>query len=124
MAVSFKDILSEICEKHNMNADRLRAPWRSKEEVLARHELSYLANRLTKMSFHLIGREINRDYTCVRNGVMRTGEKMDKDPAYAAEIESMVTYLEGGGARFYRGRGPFQFKSCRSPKAQQAKYGE
>lgn len=74
---------------YNMDALSITGDSRLKNYVRARHISMYLAHKLTKRTYSVIGRYFRREHTTVIHGVENVRLRIAADPAFAAEIENL-----------------------------------
>lgn len=96
-------IIRATARLHDLAPATVVGPSRSRSVAAARSLAMYLARRLTGRSFQAIGRACGgRDHTTVLHGVRVCGERIARDPAFAADVDRLVTTLSGRPRR--RGR--------------------
>lgn len=96
-------IIRATARLHDLAPATVVGPSRSRTVAAARSLAMYLARRLTGRSFQAIGRACGgRDHTTVLHGVRVCGARIARDPAFAADVERLVTALASQPRR--RGR--------------------
>ena len=94
MSVAVRTILQTVAEKRGVDRIEILADRRQKETVEARHEVFYIARKLTRHSLPAIARIVGgRDHTSVLHGARRIERRIEDDPAYASEILAMMDGL-------------------------------
>ena len=87
-------IIREICRYYRLDEDQIRSPSRSKDALNARQIAMYLIRRMTSLSLDDTGKLFSgRDHSTVLNSVSKVEKTMNKDPAYAETIKSIITNI-------------------------------
>lgn len=75
-APSWREILSQVAQKHAVPADWILSPRRSAKIATARQEVMYRLYRETKFSLPAIGQRLDRDHTTVLWGIKQHEKRM------------------------------------------------
>lgn len=98
-------IIRAAARLHDLAPATVVGPSRGRTVAAARGLAMYLARRLTGRSFQAIGLACGgRDHTTVLHGVRVCGERIARDPAFAADVERLATGLAGRPAGTGRSR--------------------
>jgi chromosomal replication initiator protein len=93
--VSIEEIQRRVAEHYNIRLTDMSSARRSRQVARPRQIAMYLAKQLTSRSLPEIGRKFgNRDHTTVMHAVQRVGELMERDPAFAEDVELLRRMLE------------------------------
>ena len=80
-ALKWRDIVDEVCAKHNVSVTEICGEQRTRGVVAARYEVFYRLSKETGMSLAQIGRHVGeRDHTTVLYGVRKHLARMGKHP--------------------------------------------
>ncbi len=86
-------IIEFTCEHFGVARKLMLGKGRSKEVALARQVGMYIAKNHTKFSLKAIGLEFNRDHSTVVHAVKSITEKIETDPDFTEEINSVIATL-------------------------------
>ena len=75
-----KCIRRAVCEEFNIPEDALKSQRRTKEIVVPRHMVSYLASKLTKASLPSMARSFGQDHTTILHAIKRTAIRVRTNP--------------------------------------------
>jgi chromosomal replication initiator protein len=93
--VTIEEIQKRVAEKYNIRLTDMASARRSRSVARPRQVAMYLAKQLTSRSLPEIGRKFgNRDHTTVMHAVQRVAELMDRDAAFAEDVELLRRMLE------------------------------
>jgi len=93
--VTIDEIQRKVCEHYNIRATDMSSARRARNVARPRQVAMYLAKQLTSRSLPEIGRKFgNRDHTTVIHAVARIGELMERDTAFAEDVELLRRMLE------------------------------
>lgn len=93
--VSIEEIQKRVAEKWNIRLTDMSSARRARAVARPRQVAMYLAKQLTSRSLPEIGRMFgNRDHTTVMHAVSRINELMERDTAFAEEVELLRRMLE------------------------------
>lgn len=89
-------VIRAVARHHDIPVESLLGPSRSRTVAVARSLAMYLSRRLTGLSLQAIGAACGgRDHTTVLHGVRVCGERISRDPAFAADVERLAATLAG-----------------------------
>ncbi len=93
--VTIEEIQKRVAEHWNIRLTDMSSARRARAVARPRQVAMYLAKQLTSRSLPEIGRKFgNRDHTTVMHAVTRVGELMDRDAAFAEDVELLRRMLE------------------------------
>ena len=93
--VTIEEIKKRVCEHFNIRLTDMSSARRNRQVARPRQVAMYLAKQLTQRSLPEIGRKFgNRDHTTVMHAVQRVGELMERDVAFAEDVELLRRMLE------------------------------
>jgi chromosomal replication initiator protein len=93
--VTIEEIQKRVAEHWNIRLTDMSSARRSRAIARPRQVAMYLAKQLTSRSLPEIGRKFgNRDHTTVMHGVQRVAELMERDNAFAEDVELLRRMLE------------------------------
>lgn len=87
-------IIKTVSEHLGINEDDIRSKKRSQDIATARQIVMYLCREYTVLALKSIGNTVGgKDHATVINGIKRVEEKINKDPAFKASIDTIVKKL-------------------------------
>jgi len=93
--VTIEEIQRKVAEHYSIRLTDMSSARRSRSVARPRQVAMYLAKQLTSRSLPEIGRKFgNRDHTTVMHAVSRIGELMERDGAFAEDVELLRRLLE------------------------------
>jgi len=93
--VTIEEIQRRVAEHYNIRLTDMSSPRRARAVARPRQVAMYLAKQLTSRSLPEIGRKFgNRDHTTVMHAVSRVTELMERDGAFAEDVELLRRMLE------------------------------
>jgi chromosomal replication initiator protein len=93
--VTIEEIQRRVAEHWNIRLTDMSSARRARAVARPRQVAMYLAKQLTSRSLPEIGRKFgNRDHTTVMHAVQRVGELMERDAAFAEDVELLRRMLE------------------------------
>jgi chromosomal replication initiator protein len=93
--VTIDEIQRRVAEHFNIRLSDMVSPRRARAVARPRQVAMWLAKQLTSRSLPEIGRKFgNRDHTTVIHAVNRVAELMERDAAFAEDVELMRRMLE------------------------------
>jgi chromosomal replication initiator protein len=93
--VTIEEIQRKVAEHYTLRLTDMSSARRSRAIARPRQIAMYLAKQLTSRSLPEIGRKFgNRDHTTVLHAVSRVGELMERDGAFAEDVELLRRLLE------------------------------
>jgi len=93
--VTIEEIQKRVSEHWNIRLTDMSSPRRARAVARPRQVAMYLAKQLTSRSLPEIGRRFgNRDHTTVMHAVQRVTELMERDAAFAEDVELLRRMLE------------------------------
>ncbi len=93
--VTIEEIQRKVAERWNIRLSDMSSARRSRAVARPRQVAMYLAKQLTQRSLPEIGRKFgNRDHTTVMHAIQRVGELMERDAAFAEDVELLRRMLE------------------------------
>jgi chromosomal replication initiator protein len=93
--VTIEEIQRRVAEHYNIRLTDMSSARRARAVARPRQVAMYLAKQLTSRSLPEIGRKFgNRDHTTVMHAVSRIGELMERDGAFAEDVELLKRMLE------------------------------
>jgi chromosomal replication initiator protein len=93
--VTIEEIQKRVAEHWNIRLTDMSSARRARAVARPRQVAMYLAKQLTSRSLPEIGRKFgNRDHTTVMHAVSRVGELMERDHAFAEDVELLRRMLE------------------------------
>jgi chromosomal replication initiator protein len=93
--VTIEEIQKRVCEHWNIRLTDMSSARRARAVARPRQVAMYLAKQLTQRSLPEIGRKFgNRDHTTVMHAVQRVAELMERDAAFAEDVELIRRMLE------------------------------
>jgi chromosomal replication initiator protein len=93
--VTIEEIQRRVAEHYNMRLTDMSSPRRARAVARPRQIAMYLAKQLTSRSLPEIGRKFgNRDHTTVMHACAKVGELMERDAAFAEDVELLRRMLE------------------------------
>jgi chromosomal replication initiator protein len=93
--VTIEEIQRKVAEHYSIRLTDMSSARRSRAIARPRQVAMYLAKQLTSRSLPEIGRKFgNRDHTTVMHAVSRVGELMERDGAFAEDVELLRRMLE------------------------------
>jgi chromosomal replication initiator protein len=93
--VTIEEIQRRVSEHWNIRLTDMSSARRARAVARPRQVAMYLAKQLTSRSLPEIGRKFgNRDHTTVMHAVSRVGELMERDAAFAEDVELLRRMLE------------------------------
>lgn len=93
--VTIEEIQRKVAEHWNIRLTDMSSARRARAVARPRQVAMYLAKQLTSRSLPEIGRKFgNRDHTTVMHAVARVTELMERDPAFAEDVELLRRMLE------------------------------
>ncbi|MDG6095054.1 chromosomal replication initiator protein DnaA [Acetobacter sp. AN02] len=93
--VTIEEIQKKVAEHWNIRLTDMSSARRARAVARPRQVAMYLAKQLTSRSLPEIGRKFgNRDHTTVMHAVSRVAELMERDAAFAEDVELMRRMLE------------------------------
>ncbi len=93
--VTIEEIQRRVAEHCNIRLSDMSSARRARAVARPRQVAMYLAKQLTSRSLPEIGRKFgNRDHTTVMHAVSRVAELMDRDAAFAEDVELLRRMLE------------------------------
>jgi chromosomal replication initiator protein len=93
--VTIEEIQRRVAEHYNIRLTDMSSPRRARAVARPRQVAMYLAKQLTSRSLPEIGRKFgNRDHTTVMHAVSRVTELMERDVAFAEDVELLRRMLE------------------------------
>ena len=93
--VSIEEIQRRVAEHYNIRMNDMSSARRARAVARPRQVAMYLAKQLTSRSLPEIGRKFgNRDHTTVMHAVSRITELMERDAAFAEDVELLRRMLE------------------------------
>ncbi len=93
--VTIEEIQRRVAEHWNIRLTDMSSARRARAVARPRQVAMYLAKQLTSRSLPEIGRKFgNRDHTTVMHAVSRIGELMERDTAFAEDVELLRRMLE------------------------------
>ncbi|MGH7155221.1 MAG: chromosomal replication initiator protein DnaA [Acetobacteraceae bacterium] len=94
--VTIDEIQRKVCEHYNIRVTDMSSARRARAVARPRQVAMWLAKQLTSRSLPEIGRKFgNRDHTTVIHAVGRVAELMERDSAFAEDVELLRRMLEG-----------------------------
>ncbi|WP_336945487.1 chromosomal replication initiator protein DnaA [Asaia sp. BMEF1] len=94
--VTIEEIQRKVSEHWNIRLTDMSSARRARAVARPRQVAMYLAKQLTSRSLPEIGRKFgNRDHTTVMHAVSRVQELMERDVAFAEDVELLRRMLEG-----------------------------
>ncbi|AOX18185.1 chromosomal replication initiation protein DnaA [Kozakia baliensis] len=94
--VTIEEIQRKVSEHWNIRLTDMSSARRARAVARPRQVAMYLAKQLTSRSLPEIGRKFgNRDHTTVMHAVSRVTELMERDAAFAEDVELLRRMLEG-----------------------------
>ncbi|GBR37940.1 chromosome replication initiator DnaA [Neoasaia chiangmaiensis NBRC 101099] len=94
--VTIEEIQRKVAEHWNIRLTDMSSARRARAVARPRQVAMYLAKQLTSRSLPEIGRKFgNRDHTTVMHAVARVAEIMERDTAFAEDVELLRRMLEG-----------------------------
>lgn len=93
--VTIEEIQKKVAEHWNIRLTDMSSARRARAVARPRQVAMYLAKQLTSRSLPEIGRKFgNRDHTTVMHAVSRVAELMERDAAFAEDVELLRRMLE------------------------------
>ena len=93
--VTIEEIQRRVAEHYNIRLSDMSSARRARAVARPRQVAMFLAKQLTSRSLPEIGRKFgNRDHTTVMHAVSRVAELMDRDAAFAEDVELLRRMLE------------------------------
>jgi len=93
--VTIEEIQKKVAEHYSIRLTDMSSARRARSVARPRQVAMYLAKQLTSRSLPEIGRKFgNRDHTTVMHAVSRVGELMERDGAFAEDVELLRRMLE------------------------------
>ena len=93
--VTIEEIQRKVAEHCNIRQTDMTSARRARAVARPRQIAMYLAKQLTSRSLPEIGRKFgNRDHTTVMHAISRAAELMEKDSAFAEDVELLRRMLE------------------------------
>jgi chromosomal replication initiator protein len=93
--VTIDEIQKRVAEHWNIRLTDMSSARRARAVARPRQVAMFLAKQLTSRSLPEIGRKFgNRDHTTVMHAVQRVGELMERDAAFAEDVELLRRMLE------------------------------
>jgi len=93
--VTIEEIQKRVAEHYNIRLTDMSSPRRARAVARPRQIAMYLAKQLTSRSLPEIGRKFgNRDHTTVMHACAKVGELMERDAAFAEDVELLKRMLE------------------------------
>ncbi|HEY6433950.1 MAG TPA: chromosomal replication initiator protein DnaA [Acetobacteraceae bacterium] len=93
--VTIDEIQRKVCEHYNIRVTDMSSARRARNVARPRQVAMFLAKQLTSRSLPEIGRKFgNRDHTTVIHAIARIGELMERDTAFAEDVELLRRMLE------------------------------
>jgi len=93
--VTIEEIQRKVAEHWNIRLTDMSSARRARAVARPRQVAMYLAKQLTSRSLPEIGRKFgNRDHTTVMHAVARVAELMERDAAFAEDVELLRRMLE------------------------------
>jgi chromosomal replication initiator protein len=93
--VTIEEIQKRVAEHWNIRLTDMSSARRARAVARPRQVAMFLAKQLTSRSLPEIGRKFgNRDHTTVMHAVQRVGELMERDAAFAEDVELLRRMLE------------------------------
>ena len=87
-------IIKTVSEHLGINEDDIRSKKRSQDIATARQIVMYLCREYTVLALKSIGNTVGgKDHATVINGIKRVEEKINKDPAFKASIDTIIKKL-------------------------------
>jgi chromosomal replication initiator protein len=93
--VTIEEIQKKVAEHYSIRLTDMSSARRARAVARPRQVAMYLAKQLTSRSLPEIGRKFgNRDHTTVMHAVSRVGELMERDGAFAEDVDLLRRMLE------------------------------
>ena len=93
--MTIEEIQRKVAEHCNIRQTDMTSARRARAVARPRQIAMYLAKQLTSRSLPEIGRKFgNRDHTTVMHAISRVTELMEKDTAFAEDVELLRRMLE------------------------------
>jgi chromosomal replication initiator protein len=93
--VTIEEIQRRVAEHYNIRLNDMSSPRRARQVARPRQIAMYLAKQLTSRSLPEIGRKFgNRDHTTVMHACSKVSELMERDAAFAEDVELLRRMLE------------------------------
>ena len=93
--VTIDEIQKRVAEHYNMRIGDMSSARRARAVARPRQVAMFLAKQLTSRSLPEIGRKFgNRDHTTVMHACAKVGELMERDAAFAEDVELLRRMLE------------------------------
>jgi chromosomal replication initiator protein len=93
--VTIEEIQRRVAEHYNIRLNDMSSPRRARAVARPRQIAMYLAKQLTSRSLPEIGRKFgNRDHTTVMHACAKVSELMERDAAFAEDVELLRRMLE------------------------------
>ena len=93
--ITIEEIQRKVSEHWNIRLTDMSSARRARNVARPRQVAMYLAKQLTSRSLPEIGRKFgNRDHTTVMHAVARVSELMERDAAFAEDVELLRRMLE------------------------------
>ena len=93
--VTIEEIQKRVAEHYNIRLTDMSSARRARAVARPRQVAMYLAKQLTSRSLPEIGRKFgNRDHTTVMHACSRVAELMQRDAAFAEDVELLRRMLE------------------------------
>ncbi len=93
--ITIEEIQRKVAEHWNIRLTDMSSARRARNVARPRQVAMFLAKQLTSRSLPEIGRKFgNRDHTTVMHAVARVGELMERDAAFAEDVELLRRMLE------------------------------
>jgi len=93
--VTIEEIQRRVAEHYNIRLTDMSSARRARAVARPRQIAMYLAKQLTSRSLPEIGRKFgNRDHTTVMHACSKVGELIERDPAFAEDVELLRRMLE------------------------------
>jgi len=93
--VTIEEIQRRVAEHYNIRLNDMSSPRRARAVARPRQIAMYLAKQLTSRSLPEIGRKFgNRDHTTVMHACSKVSELMERDAAFAEDVELLRRMLE------------------------------
>ena len=95
ISVTIDKVFAAVFRKFDISREEIVGKKRTKEIMRARHIAVYLMREITEMSLLNIGKLFERDHATIMASINVVKKKMNTDPLYLADIESLKKDILG-----------------------------
>ncbi len=92
--INADQILAFVAKTYRVSENELKSKTRQKSIAEPRQIVMFLCKELTDLSFPAIGKLLKRDHTTILHGYKKINQRVDKDPLFRSQIDTIRRDLQ------------------------------